>query len=108
LTLKIHALLCRPYTKGRDWYDFNWYVRKKIKPNLPLLRAALIQDGPWKGQDLKINEDWVKQSLSQKISSIDWKGAATDIERFLSRIEKDGLKMWNEQFFTQKAEQLFD
>ena len=108
LALKIHALLCRPYTKGRDWYDFNWYVRKKIKPNLPLLRAALIQDGPWKGQDLKINEDWVKQSLSQKISSIDWKGAATDIERFLSRIEKDGLKMWNEQFFTQKAEQLFD
>ena len=106
--LKIHALLCRPYTKGRDWYNFNWYVRKKIKPNLPLLRAALIQDGPWKGQDLKINEDWVKQSLSQKISSIDWKGAATDIERFLSRIEKDGLKMWNEQFFTQKAEQLFD
>jgi len=47
LTLKIHALLCRPYTKGRDWYYFNWYMRKKIKPNLPLLQAALIQDGPW-------------------------------------------------------------
>jgi len=26
--LKIHALLCRPYLKGRDWYDFNWYVKK--------------------------------------------------------------------------------
>jgi len=105
--LKIHALLCRPYTKGRDWYDFNWYVRKNIKPNLRLLQAALIQDGPWKGQDLKINENWVKQSLNQKISSIDWKEAATDVEQFLSRIEKDGLKIWNEQFFTQKAEQLF-
>lgn len=106
--LKIHALLCRPYTKGRDWYDFNWYVRKKIKPNLPLLQAALIQDGPWKGQDLKINEEWVKKTLIEKISTLDWKEAATDVERFLNRVEKDGLKMWNEQFFTQKAEQLFD
>jgi len=23
---KSHALLCRGYTKGRDWYDFLWYV----------------------------------------------------------------------------------
>ena len=108
LALKIHALLCRPYTKGRDWYDFNWYVRKKIKPNLPLLRAAFIQDGPWKGQDLKINEDWTKEALIKRISAIDWKEAAADVERFLNRVEKDGLKMWNEQFFTKKVEQLFD
>ena len=41
--LKIHALLCRPYLKGRDWYDFNWYIRQNVRPNVPLLQAALDQ-----------------------------------------------------------------
>ena len=33
--LKIHALLCRGFLKGRDWYDFNWYIKQKVSPNLP-------------------------------------------------------------------------
>lgn len=105
--LKTHALLCRPYLKGRDWYDFNWYVKKGIKPNLPLLQAALIQDGPWSEEDLEIDEDWVGETLLKKISSIDWDEAATDVERFLNKIDKDSLKLWNIRFFTQKAENLF-
>ncbi len=105
--LKIHALLCRPYLKGRDWYDFNWYVKKGIRPNLPLLQAALIQDGPWKGKDLKIDEEWVKQELLKKISLINWNEAIIDVERFMNKTEKDSLKLWNERFFTQKTEDLF-
>lgn len=105
--LKIHALLCRPYLKGRDWYDFNWYVKKRIKPNLPLLQDALIQDGPWSGKELEIDEAWVREALLKKISSIDWNEAATDVERFLNKIDKDSLKLWDERFFTQKTEDLF-
>jgi len=105
--LKIHALLCRPYLKGRDWYDFNWYVKKGTKPNLPLLQAALIQDGPWKGEGLKIGEDWVKKKLLNKIASIDWKEAAADVERFMNKTERDSLKLWSGRFFTQKTEDLF-
>jgi predicted nucleotidyltransferase component of viral defense system len=29
-SLKIHALLCRPYLKGRDWHDFSWYIKKGV------------------------------------------------------------------------------
>ena len=105
--LKIHALLCRPYLKGRDWYDFNWYVKKGIKLNLSLLQAALIQDGPWKGQGLNIDEDWVKKELLNKITSINWKEATADVERFMNKTEKDSLKLWNDRFFSQKAEDLF-
>ena len=32
-SLKIHALLCRPYLKGRDWFDFSWYAKQHISPN---------------------------------------------------------------------------
>ena len=33
LATKSHALLCRNYTKGRDWYDFVWYVGKRTGMN---------------------------------------------------------------------------
>ena len=104
--LKIHALLCRPYLKGRDWYDFNWYVKQRVKPNLPHLQAALFQYGPWKGQTLNATSEWVNQALNEKIASIDWKAAAQDVERFLSTAEKESLKLWSEKFFRSKVEQL--
>jgi hypothetical protein len=72
-----------------------------------LLQAALIQDGPWSGEDLEIDENWIKEALLNKISSINWKKAATDIERFLKIIDKNSLKLWDERFFTQKTEDLF-
>ncbi|MEO8723359.1 MAG: nucleotidyl transferase AbiEii/AbiGii toxin family protein, partial [Sphingobium sp.] len=28
--LKIHALLCRGFLKGRDWFDFSWYVSRVL------------------------------------------------------------------------------
>lgn len=107
-SLKLHALLCREYVKGRDWYDFSWYVRKGIRPNLPLLQAALIQKGPWEGQDLTINSGWVRRALIEKVTSLDWKEVALDVERFLPGVEKESLKLWNVRFFSAKAEKLFD
>ncbi len=107
-SLKVHALLCREYLKGRDWYDFNWYIKNGIKPNLQLLQAALIQWGPWQGQKLNIDEQWLKDALLKKISSIDWKEATTDVERFMNKTERDSLKLWSERFFTQKTNQLFN
>lgn len=35
LALKIHAMLCRPYLKERDWFDFSWYVRAGGRQTLP-------------------------------------------------------------------------
>jgi len=105
-SLKIHALLCRPYIKGRDWYDFNWYISQGIKPNLLLLQNAIDQYGPWEGQGLVIDQDWLVNALSEKITSIDWKGAATDVERFLKPVEQKSLNLWSERFFMSKLEKL--
>jgi hypothetical protein len=30
---KMHALLCREYVKGRDWYDFLWYTGRRASVN---------------------------------------------------------------------------
>ena len=101
-SLKIHALLCRPYLKGRDWYDFNWYVKQNIRPNLPLLQAALIQYGPWKGQEIEIDADWLNHTLLEKVAAIDWSEATQDVERFLNTTEKESLKLWSSRFFNKK------
>ncbi len=105
--LKIHALLCRGFLKGRDWYDFSWYVGKEIMPNLPLLRAALIQAGPWAGDEsIAVDLPWLKDALATAIARIDWKAAAEDVRRFLRPGEVKSLELWSERFFMAKLEKL--
>lgn len=105
--LKIHALLCRPYLKGRDWYDFNWYIRQEVSPNLPHLRNALVQYGPWEGiEGDVIDEGWVRAELQRKIDGLDWKQAADDVAPFLKANEQAGLTLWNARFFSEKLRKL--
>ncbi len=105
--LKIHALLCRPYFKGRDWYDFSWYVAKSITPNLKHLNAALEQSGPWANTGkIAIDIDWLKQNLEEKIKSINWQDAKKDVQRFIKQDELKSLELWSDRFFLSKLEKL--
>ncbi|MDE8654260.1 nucleotidyl transferase AbiEii/AbiGii toxin family protein [Novosphingobium album (ex Liu et al. 2023)] len=105
--LKIHALLCRPYLKGRDWFDFSWYVANGAYPNLELLAAALLQTGPWQGQrELQVDGAWLIAALHAKIAAIDWNAAAADVSRFLRPAEAKSLSLWSERFFGAKLDQL--
>jgi hypothetical protein len=105
--LKIHALLCRGFLKGRDWYDFNWYVKQGVSPNLPHLKNALVQFGPWKGQvDLVVDMAWLKTTIQEKIDRIDWAEAAADVERFLKPAEVNSLQLWSARFFSAKLNRL--
>jgi len=45
--------------------------------------------------------------LLAKVASINWDNAVKDVEHFLKPVERESLKLWNERFFTQKAEKLF-
>ncbi len=84
--LKIHALLCRGFLKGRDWFDFSWYVARGVAPNLQLLRTALIQAGPWAGSEhIVVDMPWLTEVLSSRIAKINWNAAADDVRRFLRR-----------------------
>lgn len=105
-SLKIHALLCRQYLKGRDWYDFSWYIKKGTRVNLAHLQAALFQWGPWAQQKIDFNIEWLQNELSRKAVSIDWQGAAADVHRFLKPIEQHSLTLWNKKFFIHKIKRL--
>lgn len=106
-SLKIHALLCRGFLKGRDWYDFFWYVAKGVVPNLAHLRAALVQAGPWAAQDnLSVDLPWLENSLGTTIKSVDWREAASDVRRFVKPAEFGSLDLWSEDFFLAKLQKL--
>lgn len=96
----IHAMLCRRYVKGRDWYDFIWYVTRGSSINLELLKNALFQQGPWANQALNINSGWVITELTKKIANIDWGIAKKDVYSFIKSNEKQSIDLWSQEFFT--------
>ncbi|MEX0387225.1 nucleotidyl transferase AbiEii/AbiGii toxin family protein [Spiribacter onubensis] len=106
--LKLHALLCRPYTKGRDWYDLLWYIRNGTLPNMHLLQNALDQTKAVAGSDTEISPEWLRQALIAKIQSLDWAEAIRDVEPFLNGMERRSLAVWGEPLFTERVQQLSD
>ncbi|MFA7173703.1 MAG: nucleotidyl transferase AbiEii/AbiGii toxin family protein [Kiritimatiellia bacterium] len=106
--LKLHALLCRSYVKGRDWYDLVWYVARKVTPNLDLLQNALQQQGPWAGEALTLTAGWVQQNMEATIRRIDWNMARNDVQRFLPLREQEGLRVWSTDFFLSQLAHMND
>lgn len=105
---KCHALLCRSYVKGRDWYDFIWYVARLTKINFTLLDNALFQAGPWQNQTINLTPAWLEQQLKQKIINIDWHTAKQDVARFLKPRELATLEIWSKDFFLSRLDKLID
>jgi predicted nucleotidyltransferase component of viral defense system len=104
---KMHALLCREYVKGRDWYDFLWYAARTTKPNFVLLGSSLHQTGPWAGKTLVVDEAWCHLELSRKIKSLDFLKIREDVRRFLRPVEEASLGLWTQEFFLERATKLF-
>ncbi len=84
---KLHAILSRPWAKGRDLYDLGWYLADRTwpAPNLALLNAALAQTG-WKGRRLT-PKTW-RQAVRRRLEVVDWPKARADVRPFLER-ERD-------------------
>lgn len=96
---KIHAILCRGWktrTKGRDLYDYIFFLANDIKVNLELLKNKLIESNYINEKDnLDINK--VKELLISKFNEIDFNDAKEDVKPFIKNIES--LNIWNKEFF---------
>ncbi len=103
---KSHALFCRDYAKGRDWYDFLWYVSRKTSINFSLLSHAIEQKGPWESQNILVTPEWFLKELKTKINSIDWNDAKKDVSRFLKPRELATLDLWSKEFFLLRVDKL--
>ena len=103
---KFHALLCREYLKGRDWYDFIWYTARGTSANYALLTSALDQMGPWKGRGVRADPPWCIEQVRARIEATDWKHARDDVRRFVKPNELPSLDLWSREFFLAQADKL--
>ncbi len=103
---KMHALLCRPYkvrVKGRDWYDFIWYVAKGFHLHLAHLETRIRQSGHYSLGNQLTKEVFI-DLLEKKIQGLDVHAAKEDIKRFIrDPREIDG---WSTDFFMSLLPQL--
>ena len=103
---KIHAILCRSYknnVKGRDYYDFLFYMRQKIKPNMNYLRNKLIETQKLKENDY-FDINVLKNMLMEKIESIDFNQVKNDAQKFI--FKNENLEYFSKELFVDMIKRL--
>lgn len=96
---KIHAILCRNWhnrTKGRDLYDYVFFLANDVSVNLELVKNKLIASDFIKAdEEFDINK--LKELLMDKFESIDYEEAKNDVIPFIKNV--DSLNLWSKEFF---------
>ena len=103
---KIHAVICRSWksrVKGRDLYDFVFYLTRNTKFNLDHLREKLIESH-YISQEDKFDVDFVKALLIARFNKIDFNDAKKDVLPFIK--DTSILDIWSKEFFIAITSQL--
>ena len=98
---KIHAVLCRAWKsriKGRDLYDYVFYLSRGSAVNQKHLRARLLQSG-FISEDVECTLPELRHMLYERFDAIDFRQAKQDVEPFIR--DTASLNMWNADFFKQ-------
>ena len=96
---KLHAVLCRKWktrVKGRDWYDFVWFIGKGVPLHLSHLEERMKQSGDLKENDA-LTENVLFDLLRNKINNIDFKAAKKDVVNILK--DPASTDVWSKEFF---------
>jgi hypothetical protein len=100
---KMHALLFRQWktrVKGRDWYDFEWYVRNFVPLHFEHLQARAGQNNEIKKEDFTL--DIFKSMLREKILRTDINAVKNDVRPFIKNPQE--MEIWSTEYFLQLVE----
>lgn len=103
---KLHAVICRSWenrVKGRDLYDYVFYLSRGTAVNRKHLRERLLQSG-YISEDTECTLPEIKQMLREKFEKIDYAQAKRDVEPFIH--DPAVLDLWCADFFQQITEAL--
>lgn len=103
---KMHALLFRNWknrVKGRDWYDFVWYVKNRTILDLNHFKERAFQSGHLKTIDSFSANDLLVM-LHTKIDALNLDYAKDDIIRFIDDDQK--ISVWSKDYFHQVADKV--
>lgn len=97
---KMHALLFRKWNnrvKGRDWYDFEWYVKNNISLDFTHLCQRIEQFESLNMEQM--THESFKKLLKEKIANTNFENAKADVKPFI-KVQKQ-LEIWSTDYFTQ-------
>lgn len=103
---KMHALLCRKWknrVKGRDWYDFVWYLGHHPQLRLSHLESRMRQSGDWTGSAPLTRMDLLDRFRSA-IAMLDVGQARQETDRFVR--DKTNLALWSREFFLEIVDKI--
>ena len=103
---KLHALLYRNWkrrVKGRDWYDFEWYVKRGVKVNLEHLQERMIESGDFSDAE-RLTKESLKELLKERIEVLDVDKARQEVRLFVR--ERAGLDFWSGDYFELLVERM--
>ena len=103
---KAHAVICRSWKnriKGRDLYDYIFYLSRGAALNTEHLKARLVQSDAWKQED-KFTIDDAKKLLCSRFDTINFEQAKEDVRPFIK--DTGSLILWSADFFKQITDNL--
>ena len=103
---KIHAILCRNWKtriKGRDLYDYIFFLANNTPVNLELIKNKLIESNYINEND-KFDIEVLKELLFKKFNDINYTETKEDVLPFIKDVES--LDLWNKEFFISITEKL--
>jgi predicted nucleotidyltransferase component of viral defense system len=103
---KIHAMLFRNWknrVKGRDWYDFEWYVRNNVTLNFKHFCKRTEQFNNF-SQDKKITRDHFFQLLKDRIKNTNIETVKNDVRPFIKNHKE--LEIWSTDYFLQLVDKI--
>ena len=99
---KMHALVYRGWknrVKGRDWYDFEWYVRHNVSLDFTHLAERCKQ---FNNEDITL--ELFKEKLIERLSTADIKQVKEDVLPFVRNPKE--LDIWSNDYFVQLADMM--
>ena len=99
---KMHALLFRQWknrVKGRDWYDFEWYVRTSVPLNFTHLQARVKEFN-----GMEIDREQFQTMLKERLSQTDIRQVKADVLPFVQNPSE--LDIWSTDYFVQLARRI--
>lgn len=96
---KLHAVLCRKWksrVKGRDFYDFIWYLGRNVPCDIAHLQRRMEQTGHWDPSET-LDLPALKDRLRTRFQAIDFEQAKADVRPFIR--DDAELDLWSNEFF---------
>ena len=96
---KMHALVYRAWqrrVKGRDWFDFEWYVRNQIPLDFKHLQARIKE---FSGEDVCL--ETFLNLLRERLSTTNIDNVKQDVLPFIDSARHEELAIWSNEYFLQ-------